>query len=54
MQSTIKLELGVERGGGACANDDDNYNEAWRKKYTTTNHKQWENATGNRGGERWR
>ena len=34
-QSTIKLELGVERGGGECANDDDYNNETRREKNHT-------------------
>ena len=54
-QSTIKLELGMEKGGGRmCKNDDDYNDETRRKKYITTNHKQWKDATWNRGGERWR
>ena len=49
----INNQIGARRGegGGACANDDDINDEAQGKKYTTTNHKQWES---NRGGERWR
>jgi hypothetical protein len=44
-------------GGGACAKmtiTTMNNDETQRKKYITTNHKQWKDATGNRGGERWR
>ena len=32
-QSTIKLELGMERGGRMCKNDDD-YNDETRRKNT--------------------
>jgi hypothetical protein len=54
-QSTIKLEIG-ERGG-AHVQSTMTMTTTMRpgaKKYMTTNHKQWENATGNRGEERWR
>ncbi len=42
------------RGGGTCAIEDDYNDETLGKKYTTTNHKQWENGTVDREGERWR
>jgi len=53
-QSTIKLELGVERGRANVQMTMTTMMRPGEKKYTPTNHKQWEDASGNRGGERWR
>ena len=53
-QSTIKLELGVERGGADVQMTMTTTMRPREKKITPTNHKQWEDASGNRGGERSR
>ena len=53
-QSTIKLELGVERGGTKVQMTMTTTMRPGEKKITPTNHKQREDASGNRGGERSR
>ena len=51
-KSTIKLELGVERGGANVQMTMTTTMRPGEKKITPTNHKQREDASGNRGGER--
>ena len=53
-KSTIKLELGVERGGANVQMTMTTTMRPGEKKITPTNHKQREDASGNRGGERSR